>query len=118
VPDADAREIEIFLKARRHLPAEVFDAARWERIVGPELWPKVVYVLNRGGRFETTKRPTGEMLGNTHPYGKLLNLYQEKTAARSTPAPASHPGYATYVPIATSTATSPTALREGITTSR
>ncbi|RMH43590.1 MAG: twin-arginine translocation signal domain-containing protein [Deltaproteobacteria bacterium] len=51
VPDADAAELELFRAARRHLPASVFDEAKWKRAVKPELWPKVVYVLNRGGRF-------------------------------------------------------------------
>ena len=52
VPDADDRELELFLNARTHLPASVFDPARWEATAGPDLWRKVVYVLNRGGRFE------------------------------------------------------------------
>jgi hypothetical protein len=29
VPDADAREMEIFIQARRHLPKSVFDESRW-----------------------------------------------------------------------------------------
>jgi tetrathionate reductase subunit A len=79
VPDASQREIEIFLKARRHLPLSVFDAERWKRAVGDQLWPKVVYVLNRGGRFQDHDHAyKGGQLGN--PYGQLLCLYQEKTA--------------------------------------
>jgi tetrathionate reductase subunit A len=81
VPDANAREIEIFLEARRHLPKTVFDAAHWKSLVGDTLWPKVVYVLNRGGRFEEhAKAYKGDQLG--HPYAKLLCLYQEKTAKK------------------------------------
>src|SRR5690606_26299842 len=80
VPDADAREIDLFLKARRHLPASVFDADRWKTAVGETMWPKVVYVLNRGGRFQDhDKGYKGSMVANA--YGKLLNMYQEKTAA-------------------------------------
>ncbi len=45
-------EIELFLKSRRHLPKNVFDPQRWEAISGAA-WPKVVTVLNRGGRFAT-----------------------------------------------------------------
>lgn len=52
VPDADAHEIKLLAQARRHLPSEVFDAARWRKIVGEKNWPKVVFVLNLGGRFE------------------------------------------------------------------
>ena len=51
VPDADDAEIELFKKSREHLSAAVFDYDRWSSVVSSELWPKVVYVLNRGGRF-------------------------------------------------------------------
>lgn len=99
VPDADDRELEILRTARRHLPANVFDADRWEAIVGPDHWRQVVYVLNRGGRFEDhTKAYDGDRVG--HPYGKLLNLYQEKTAKTVHAGTGEkHPGHATYLPI-------------------
>jgi len=99
VPDADEREIDLFLAARRHLPKTVFDPQRWQAIVGDELWPKVVYVLLRGGRFEDYEKAyKGEKVA--HPYAALLNLYQEKTATTihcgiGRP----HPGVATYLPI-------------------
>ncbi|RMH18143.1 MAG: twin-arginine translocation signal domain-containing protein [Acidobacteria bacterium] len=51
VPDASAREMEIFRRARRHLPASVFDEDAWRRALRPGEFEKVVYVLNRGGRF-------------------------------------------------------------------
>ena len=51
VPDASAEEVELFRKARRHLPKSVFDEDKWQKAVRPEEWKKVVYVLNRGGRF-------------------------------------------------------------------
>ncbi len=79
VPDASPEEIVLFKKARRHLPATVFDEAYWKQLVGDALWPKVVYVLNRGGRFQDhSKIVAGNQLPN--PYGKLLGIYQEKTA--------------------------------------
>jgi anaerobic selenocysteine-containing dehydrogenase len=113
VPDADAREIELFFRARRHLPPEVFDPVRWKAIVGERMWPKVVYVLNRGGRFEDHERAwSGEQVA--HPYGRLLNLYQEKTAGTlhaGTGKP--HPGIATYVPIRDFHGRELDALREG-----
>ena len=55
VADASQEEIDLFLKSRRHLPKNVFDAERWQKIAGPA-WPKVVTVLNRGGRFDTQER--------------------------------------------------------------
>ncbi|MDP2359807.1 MAG: molybdopterin-dependent oxidoreductase [bacterium] len=81
VPDADDRELEIFLKARRHLPPTVFDEGLWRKAAGEEHWRKVVYVLNRGGRYESHEKGyDGDHLA--HPYGMLLNLYQEKTASQ------------------------------------
>ncbi len=99
VASAPADEVELFLAARRHLPPSVFDETRWKRIVGEDLWPAVVHVLNRGGRYEEhAKGYKGDRL--THAYGKLLNLYQEKTAgviSAGTGRPLK--GYACYVPI-------------------
>lgn len=80
VPDASEREMQIFHRARRHLPPTVFDEQRWRSLVGEAMWRKVVYVLGRGGRFENhDKGYTGERV--THVYGRLINIYQEKTAA-------------------------------------
>ena len=75
VPDADEAELTTFRQARRHLPPAVFDEAGWQRAVGP-WWRKVVYVLNRGGRFEDPNAAYhGQFMG--HPWGKQLNLYVE-----------------------------------------
>ncbi len=80
VPDADKRELEIFSLARRHLPKTVFDEARWKTIVGEDMWPKVVYLLNRGGRYaEAGTNADGKL---TNKYGAYMNLYQEKTAEK------------------------------------
>jgi tetrathionate reductase subunit A len=100
VPDASPEEIALFEKARRHLPKTVFDAAYWKSLVGEKLWPKVVYVLNRGGRFQDhSKMASGDKLPN--PFGKLLCLYQEKTAKNKYAGTGkSYPGYAVYVPLA------------------
>ncbi len=78
VPDADDKELELFVNARRHMPAAVFDAATWQKAVKPELWRKVVYVLNRGGRFDDYDAGyEGELLKRK--FGAQINLYQEKT---------------------------------------
>lgn len=99
VPDANGRELELFAQARRHLPKSVYDEKTWRAIVGDALWPKVVYVLNRGGRFEEHARGyDGDRL--KHRYASLLNLYQEKTAgAKYAGTGKSYPGIARYVPI-------------------
>ncbi len=77
VPAASSEEIKIFEKARRHLPPTVFDAARWKAVVGEELWPRVVYVLNRGGRFQGYQQAYKDgQLANK--YGKLVGIYFEK----------------------------------------
>ncbi len=97
VPDADEREIALFVQSRRHLPAAVFDAVRWASVCGSH-WKKVVYVLNRGGRFEDHSRVyDGDHVKNA--YGMLLNLYQEKTASNKySGSGKSYPGIATYLP--------------------
>jgi anaerobic selenocysteine-containing dehydrogenase len=101
VMDADARELEIFSKSRRHLPESVYGEAKWKAIVGEDKWAKVVHVMNRGGRFDThAKGYDGNKLGNK--YAALLNLYQEKTAGKKYAGTGkSYPGIAKYLPITT-----------------
>jgi tetrathionate reductase subunit A len=113
VPDADDRELEVFAASRSHLPSSVFDPTRWEATVGTSLWRKVVYVLNRGGRYEDH---AGAYAGDrvAHPYAKLLNLYQEKTAKTIHAGTGEHyPGYATHVPIRDYLGVEPDAYRDG-----
>jgi anaerobic selenocysteine-containing dehydrogenase len=99
VADASDDDLRIFLESRRHLPKGVFDAARWERIAGSS-WRKVVTVLTRGGRFDTQENSyKGDQVANK--YGKLINLYQEKTAKAKDAFTGKHYyGLARYVPIA------------------
>ncbi len=112
VPDADAEEMRIFMEARRHLPKSIFDAERWQRIAGP-LWPKVVYTLNRGGRFQAYDKgyKAGEFpeasvsffgferVQVTNPFGTMLNIYQEKTYDTKDAFKGEHlAGYARYIP--------------------
>ncbi|MES0337231.1 MAG: molybdopterin-dependent oxidoreductase [Candidatus Magnetobacterium sp. LHC-1] len=98
VPDASEDEIEIFKKARRHIPKHVFDYQRWKNIAGDDLWPNVVFILNRGGRFEDhSKGYDGDKLA--HRYGALINMYQEKTATKKYSGTGkSFPGIARYIP--------------------
>jgi tetrathionate reductase subunit A len=98
VPEADDAEMELFAGSRRHLPPHVFDAERWERAVKPELWRKVVYVLNRGGRFaDFEKAYDGDLLKNQ--YAKQINLYQEKTYSTKSAITGEHyKGYPNYTP--------------------
>jgi anaerobic selenocysteine-containing dehydrogenase len=100
VPDASADEIALFEKSRRHLPKTVYDAARWKAIVGDKWWPKVVYVMNRGGRFQDYEKAfEGEKFKNK--YGKLLNLYLEKYGKAKSPITGKkYHTVATYLPIA------------------
>lgn len=79
LPAAGAEEMEIFRAARAHLPPSVFDEARWKAVVGQELWPSVVYLLNRGGRFEAAdKAYDGDKLG--HRWGGTWHLFTERVA--------------------------------------
>ncbi len=81
VPDADDEEVKVFLEARKHLPKSVFDPDRWKAACGGEaFWRKVIYVLNRGGRFEDYASAwDGDKVKNK--YGVMVNMYVEKTAA-------------------------------------
>jgi tetrathionate reductase subunit A len=96
VPDASDEELRLFAAARQHLPKSVFDAERWQRIAGEALWPKVVYVLNRGGRFQNfADAYKGSQVANK--YGRLINIYQEKTyGVKSAMTGKNLAGYARY----------------------
>ncbi|MEP0806983.1 MAG: molybdopterin-dependent oxidoreductase [Chloroflexota bacterium] len=104
VPEADDEELRIFLEARRHLPKSVFDPDKWKAAVGNDesLWRKVVYVLNRGGRYQAFEKAyKGAQVANK--YGRLINLYQEKTATSiNTMTGKPYVGYTKYIPPALS----------------
>ncbi len=108
VPDADDGELALFLASRKHLPRTVFDPARWEKIAGKN-WRKVVYVLNRGGRYQDYKDVyKGDLAANR--YKSLINIYQEKTAGtRNAFTGKPNPGYATYLPVSDSLGNTPEA---------
>ncbi|MCX8084400.1 MAG: molybdopterin-dependent oxidoreductase [Calditerrivibrio sp.] len=104
-PDASDEEIKIFLEARKHLPKNVFDPERWQKIAGAD-WRKVVYLLNRGGKFQEYA-DVQKAINNgkvPNPWKKSINLYQEKTAGtKDSFTGKSNPGYAKYIPVAITT---------------
>lgn len=99
VPDADDKEMELFLKSRRHLPHSIFNLPRWQDACGSQYFRKVIYVLNRGGRFQDYEKSyDGEQLKNK--YGRLINLYSEKTAKSKNAMNGKYfLGLASYLPI-------------------
>ncbi|MCA1743199.1 MAG: molybdopterin-dependent oxidoreductase [Desulfonatronovibrio sp.] len=76
VPEASVEEIKIFEESRRHLPDSVFNARRWESVVGSKLWPRVVYILSRGGRFQSYF-DAYQNQQKTNKYGKMVGMYFE-----------------------------------------
>ncbi len=106
VPDASDEEMKYFLESRKHLPKTVFDPQRWEKIAGVN-WRKVVYLLNRGGRFqEYADVYKGDKVSNQ--YKKSLNLFEEKTAGtKNAFTGKQNPGYAKYLPIVTTMGQTP-----------
>ncbi|BAW02496.1 molybdopterin oxidoreductase [Thermus thermophilus] len=81
LPEADDKELEIFRKARRHLPPSVFDENRWREAVGDEsLFRRTVYLLNRGGRYQAFEKAFKSDGTVANAYGRQINLYLEKHA--------------------------------------
>lgn len=80
LPAADDEEMRIFREARRHLPAAVYDEEGWKGSVPAELWPSVVYLLNRGGRFEASDKLYKDDEWQAHTWSGRWNLYVENVA--------------------------------------
>ena len=81
VPNASDEEMEIFRKARRHLPKSVFDENKWKKAVSDVEWRKIVYVLNRGGRFANFE----DSYDNEYmkkKIGHMFNFFMEDMANR------------------------------------
>lgn len=85
VPDASAREMEIFRKARENALGEAFNYDEWKSAVTDAQWPKVVYVLNRGGRFEAKEGNGYEGDYIKHKFGEQVIFYDENTAKNKHP---------------------------------
>ncbi|RMF15130.1 MAG: molybdopterin oxidoreductase [Candidatus Dadabacteria bacterium] len=78
LPEADSAEIELFKKARRHLPKTVYDFDRWKKKLGPH-FRRVVYLLNRGGRYESyDKAYKGDFVA--HAVKRQISLFAEVVA--------------------------------------
>ncbi len=79
VPAASKEEIRIFEASHEFLPPTVFDLKRWKAVVGPDMWPRVVYVINRGGRFQGYSQAykDGQLVNK---YGKLVGIYFDRLA--------------------------------------
>ena len=81
VPDADNQEMELFRQARRHLPKSVFDEGLWKKALRSETeWRKVVYVLNRGGRFDGYGKAYGVKTVAYNGFGGMFHLFVEQVA--------------------------------------
>jgi tetrathionate reductase subunit A len=99
VPEATDEEMRIFLQSHRHIASHSFDPDRWRAAVGDAHWRKAVYVLGRGGRFQTAGATyRGERMANA--YNLQVNLYHEKTnASRNSMTGERLSGYARHIPI-------------------
>jgi len=82
LPEASAEEMDLFRKARRHLPPSVWDEAKWQAAVRPEEWARVVYLLNRGGRFAPYGSAyDGDKMGPK--LGKMFHIFSEGVAGKN-----------------------------------
>jgi len=98
VPEATPEEISVFESARAHLPSAVYDPAKWEAAAGTDWWRRVVYVLNRGGRFSSTAYD-GVKLKNK--WNTFIGMYMEKVATtKNSMTGARYGGMGRYYPIA------------------
>jgi len=100
VPEVSPDELDLFLRSRAHLPAPVYDPVKWQGGAGDAWWPRVVYVLNRGGRFHRDAY-SGDKLKNK--WNAFIGMYMEKVAtAKNSMTGKRLGGMAKYYPIADS----------------
>ncbi len=82
VPEADDEELAVFRAARAHFSKVMFDEARWKKAIGDDesLWRRVIYLLNRGGRFEDfSKVYKGDKLA--HQFKGMFSIFVDNVAA-------------------------------------
>jgi anaerobic selenocysteine-containing dehydrogenase len=82
VPDASADELDLLTTSRRFLPVSVFDEAKWKAAVRPREWPKVVYILNRGGRFAVYGSGY-DGLYMKNKMGSMFHVFMDEVAAEN-----------------------------------
>lgn len=82
VPEATDDEIKLFENARRHFPNEYFSPGRYKQAIGggDSLWRKVVYVLNRGGRFQDYPEAFKNTPYNKGQYKGFMKFFVENVA--------------------------------------
>ena len=112
VADAGWEEVETFMRSHKHLPKNVLDLERKDYLDVTNM-SKAIHILNRGGRFDLQEASyTGDHAANR--YGRLINLYQEKTARVKDVFTGRHfYGMARYTPVADTLGNEPLSLSKG-----
>jgi anaerobic selenocysteine-containing dehydrogenase len=82
VPEASEEEMQIFVDARRHFPKEYFDLDRLRVASGGDdsIWRRIVYVLNKGGRFMNFSKAYTKSPYNSGQLKGFLNFFVENVA--------------------------------------
>ena len=80
VPNASSEEMDLFMKSRKHLPKSVFDYERWKKSVKAEDLSRIIFVLNRGGRFGSPESGYKDAYVS-HQFKNLLRFYLEDVAS-------------------------------------
>ncbi len=82
VPESDDAGVTLFKKARKHFPSEYFSTKRYKQAIGNDesLFRKMVYVLNRGGRFENYDKAFTKAPYNNSQLKGFLTFFIEHVA--------------------------------------
>ncbi|ACM19717.1 bis-(molybdopterin guanine dinucleotide)-oxomolybdenum-binding oxidoreductase, putative [Geotalea daltonii FRC-32] len=112
VADAGSEEVGLFYESHRHLPTSVLRIDQTGDLDTVQL-SKAIHILNRGGRFDTQESAyDGDYAANR--YGRLINLYQEKTALVKDAFTGRHfHGLPGYQPVADTLDRAPVAISKG-----
>ncbi|WP_243371017.1 molybdopterin-dependent oxidoreductase [Geotalea sp. SG265] len=112
VADAGHEEVGLFFDGHRHLPRSVMRIEQAGDLETIQL-SKAIHILNRGGRFDPPEAAyDGDYAANR--YGRLINLYQEKTAlVKDAFTGKSFHGLPGYHPVADTLDRKPAALAKG-----
>ena len=82
VPNASNEEVSLFVQARRHFPKEYFTLERYKKALGGDetLLKKVIYVLNRGGRYQNYGDAFRKAPFNNAQYKGFMKFFVENVA--------------------------------------